>query len=126
MIKPDFNNYKKERQEWIDKGSPLRSEEKILEIFTICSECDKHIDITQNMVQCSVCTCFIRKYGTKLNKGAFATTRCPLEEPKWVEEPGFEQIETKEEIKETEPEVPVQPQFNSRKKKGGTGGCGCV
>lgn len=123
MIKPDFNNYKKERQEWVDNGSPLRTKEKILEIFTICNECDKHIPVSENIVQCSVCTCFIRKYGTKLNKAAFSTTRCPLEEPKWIEEEGYQNQQQNEQQKEAEPEVPAQPQFNSRKPK--SGGCGC-
>jgi len=123
MIKPNFEQYKKEQGEWLEQGAPLRSKEKIEEIYSICDQCDKGIKVNQlvNIIQCSECTCFIRPKGTKANKAAWATTRCPLD--KWVEEPGYEKAQIE---KEAEPEVPAQPQqFNTRKPKNPGGSCGC-
>ncbi len=118
MLVPSYSQYQEEKQKWKEAGEPLRSPEKIQELFNICNSCEHKIVVSPRILQCGICTCLLRPQGNKANKLAYATTRCPLEEAKWVEEPGYEQ-------KKAEPEAPAQPQFNSRKPKNAGGGCGC-
>ncbi len=114
---PNIQQFREEKQKWKDAGSPVRTPEKIAEIFNICSQCEHHIEISSSVYQCGICTCFIRDAGLSANKAAYATTRCPLEEPKWVEESGYEQ-----QVK-TQEEQPQQPQYIKRPPR--NGGCGC-
>ena len=116
-------DYLNERKKWADAGSTIRSKERIEELFNICQSCDKYIKIKENRGKCGVCGCYLtNRENATFNKLAFSTTRCPLEEPKWVEESGYENIKIKpEEIKIEEP-TPEQIQPPSPPKRGG---CGC-
>ena len=67
-------------------GSPVRKQEEIDVIFNICTQCKFYKKNTETEGKCGVCGCFLKKTGYLLNKIAWATTRCPLEEPKWVEQ----------------------------------------
>lgn len=83
--------YLTERKKWADAGKPMRSQERINEIYdSFCKDC---VYRQKYKYCCEICSCFINR-GTAFNKIAFATTRCPLEEigeqPKWIEEPGFQ------------------------------------
>ena len=110
-----IKKYVDERAKWIAAGKPLRNEERIKELFQICKDCPSFIRSTDIKGKCRECGCGLKEYGSVLNKLAWSTTKCPLKEPKWKEEAGFEQIEvTEEEIQKIEAEA--------QKKKTG---CGC-
>lgn len=114
---PDIELYRQEKNNWKEAGEPVRSDEKVAELYNICAQCEEYIPLplVTDRGQCRICTCLLSKDGDHMNKLRWATTSCPLN--KWTEEPEYQK-------KEAEPEIPVQPQFNSRKKKGG-GSCGC-
>lgn len=114
MELPDIKLYRQEKKKWKEAGEPTRSDEKVLELFEICKSCEHFIKITKSIGQCGVCTCALRQDGDAMNKLRWATTSCPLPEPKWTAEEGIQ--------KEAEQEVPAQPQYINRPKKGG---CGC-
>lgn len=80
-----------ERKKWKKSGSPTRSEEKIKELFDICSsnQCGQYIKISDNHGQCGICQCHLRIGSINLNKLAYATTKCPHDPPFWIEEPEF-------------------------------------
>jgi len=100
--------------EWIAAGMPLRTSERMIEIYdNICSKCEHFKEDT-----CTVCGCNIKREGNTLNKLAMATTRCPLEEPKWIEEAGIDN--QKKEQDEINPPAPIPPLPKPR-----NGGCGC-
>lgn len=115
MKLPDLSRYKEEKKAWQDAGEPVRSDEEVVQLYDICAACEHFIKLPllPDRGQCGICTCLLSKDADRMNKLRWATTSCPLDPPKWG---------TK---KEAEPEVPVQPQFNQRKRKGGGGNCGC-
>lgn len=116
------SQFLKERAKWKAAGSPTRTPEKAQELFNICSNCE-HFKKTinkENHGQCSICGCSLTP-DPKIyfNKIGWATTRCPLEEPKWIEEENLnQQTESKEEEQDspTPPPAPPTPR---------QGGCGC-
>lgn len=116
MELPNIELYRQEKNDWKEAGEPVRSDEKVEELYNICVGCEEYIPLplVKDRGQCRVCTCLLSKDGDSLNKLRWSTTACPL--GKWKEEAGYEK-------KEAAPEVPAQPQFNSRKPK--SGGCGC-
>jgi hypothetical protein len=116
---PDIEQYRKEKKIWQEAGKPLRSPKRIEELYNICKGCEHFQKITANFGQCKICTCFLRKYSTSKNKLAFATTRCPLEEPNWIEE---------ENITNLVEEEPVQNIIQPRRGRPGAApvnDCGC-
>jgi hypothetical protein len=117
MKLPDIELYRQEKENWKASGQPVRSDEKVAELYEICISCDEYIamPLAKDRGQCKICTCLLSKDGDHMNKLRWATTKCPIN--KWVEEPGYEK-------KEAEQEVPAQPQFNSRKPKNRDCGCG--
>jgi hypothetical protein len=128
MIKPDIERYKEERQKWIEEGQPVRSPERVEEIFNnYCKPCPKFIPIPlfSNRGQCGKCSCLLSSDSDKMNKIQWATTRCPLtieedgQEPKWIEEP--QQIEAAQVVEQ--PRIGPDPYRN--RKGGGGGGCNC-
>lgn len=125
MIKPDYYKYKTEKEKWVAAGKPTRSLEKIGELFKICGQCEEHIEITSTIYQCSICTCILRENSKKGNKLAYATTRCPKENPEWVEEPGYEQPVQTSELNENIETPQVEPQQQYIKRPPKNGGCGC-
>jgi len=80
-----ISEYFKERNKWSKFGKPLRTQEQMDELFTICNNCPEYKKYSDSHGQCSICGCHIKKEGTFLNKIAWSTTRCPLVQPKWVE-----------------------------------------
>jgi hypothetical protein len=80
----------KERQEWIKAGRPIRTEKRIEELYDdFCKPCP----FFQND-SCGKCGCRIKRKGTKLNKLAWATTRCP--DGRW--ESDFTYVSNKENV----------------------------
>ena len=74
--------YMDERAIWVASGSPLRTDERIAELFKICQACPK-IESTLGQSFCGICHCRVANSGTKLNKLAWATTVCPDDPPRW-------------------------------------------
>lgn len=80
-------NFIRESAIWRSKGFPVRSDEEMLRIYSICSGCEHFASNS-----CTVCGCRLHPTDKLMpNKIAWATTKCPLDEPKWKEEPGYEQ-----------------------------------
>lgn len=88
MKLPSLKQYRAEEATWRKHGSPVRSRERIAELFAICAACPQFAAFTASEGQCQLCTCLISRTRRKVNKLRWATTRCPLPEPAWVEEPG--------------------------------------
>ena len=66
-----------EREYWVSKNRPVRTEEEIKLIYeTHCEPCGSRDGST-----CKICGCYVNS-GTTWNKIAFATTECP--EGKWT------------------------------------------
>ena len=130
-----INKYRHARSKWIAAGRPLRTDERIAEIWdNHCSKCDK-----READKCSMCGCFIRRNGVILNKIAWGTERCDL--GCWeVEIPNVDDIVIgdvdKQEIEQLEREFegrkeyinddkekPLSSPFVKQKEKGVSGCC---
>jgi hypothetical protein len=81
-----FIRYKEERKKWVEAGKPYRDQAKISHLFHICSHCEHFEPETKRKGKCGDCGCNIKIEGRLLNKLAWATTQCPLDEPKWLAE----------------------------------------
>lgn len=105
-----------ERKKWKKSGSPTRSDDRIKELFSICSsnKCGQYIKISDNHGQCGICQCHLRTGSINLNKLAYATTKCPYDPPFWTEEPEFR---PQSEIQELPSAPPSKPPVDA--------GCGC-
>ena len=107
-----LKKYLHARSKWIAAGRPLRTDERIAEIWdNYCSKCDK-----READKCSMCGCFIRRHGTILNKLAWGTERCDL--GCWeVEIPNLEDVVVsdvdKQEIEQLEREFEGRKEYVS-------------
>lgn len=121
--------YLEERAKWKHFGKPIRSDEEIAELFTICEGCPNFQRQNANAGECGVCGCGLKKIGHWLNKLAWGTTHCPLPEPKWEEsKPKYKQARTmgvsEGELRAAERDYNVEAKNNfeaSQKKQP----CGC-
>jgi len=115
------SQYLDERRRWVEAGKPLRSEERIAEIFEICSKntCGQYIEKGEGVGQCGLCGCNLKKRGTLLNKISWANTSCPMEEPLWGPEEGIAQEKNKDD--NISLSLSKEEKAEARKK----GGCGC-
>lgn len=106
-----------ETLKWKQAGSPVRSEERIKELFEICSsnQCGQYQKANDRMGKCGLCGCSLKDTNAGLNKLAWATTNCPHDPPLWKEE---EIQVAKEEVQEEQAtiEEPPAPVVH---------GCGC-
>ena len=77
--------YAAEIQTWLAAGRPVRSDERVREIYeTICRPCEH---FNQERERCKACGCKLGLSRRALfNKLRMATTSCPLDEPKWIAE----------------------------------------
>jgi len=124
MINPikKIGNFRAERKKWKEAGFPVRSEEKIKEIFNICksNDCGQFIKSSETEGQCGICGCYLKDINEGFNKIAWATTICPNDPPFWLPEVGFENIESKTvEIQVVEEPPPPPPPPNKKSP------CGC-
>lgn len=120
-----------ERAKWKKAGSPIRNVHAIRELFIICSKCPHFVRSKKNMHEgnCGICSCRLSREKEYLNKLAWATTRCPLDPPKWLElpqyaelaEPSDEEIKVEEQLAEEEKKKEQENPAPPEKKKG----CGC-
>ena len=118
FIKRVFN-FKAEHNTWAKAGKPVRSQERIYEIYhDHCEPCEHF-----NGKSCVICGCYINT-GTNFNKILWATTKCPDDPPKWEEETNIpeEEKEKEAEAVESTASLPEQPEIKQHKPKGG---CGC-
>lgn len=72
---------------WIAAGRPVRSEERVAEIFAICQVCE-HFRLGTSELEgsCGICGCRLRSAGGLFNKIQMATESCPLKPSKWTAE----------------------------------------
>ncbi|MEM3063387.1 MAG: hypothetical protein QW303_07580 [Nitrososphaerota archaeon] len=83
----------KELKHWQDNNMPLRKKENIVQIFDICKNCEHFEHKYQDTGHCKICGCRLTSDQEFLNKIAWATTKCPLDPPKWTEETDPDKIE---------------------------------
>ncbi len=117
MEVPDIKLYREEKKKWIEANEPVRTDEKVLELYNICADCENYtpLPLFKDRGQCKICTCLLSKDGDRMNKLRWATTKCPLEEPKWLEEEEYRQEKSEPEPKQIGPDP----------HRGRNKGCGC-
>ena len=119
-----IKSYLVEREFWISKGRPMRTEKEIQLIYeTFCEPCE-----FREKKLCGTCGCYIN-LGTTINKIAFATTECS--KGKWTsrirdednkqEKVRFGQGSAQVRVKQTVNQKIKNKQSNPPQK----GGCGC-
>jgi hypothetical protein len=82
-------DYLQARKKWAGAGKPMRSDERIAEVFQICESCPHIIPNTQDEGgQCGICGCWLYPQVGLVNKIQWATEKCPLSPPKWDAEEG--------------------------------------
>ena len=73
---------------WNKAGRPVRSKERVAELMGICQSCPCFRPLNRSNKEaggtCTMCGCRVRRAGNQLNKLAFATEGCPLDEPKFL------------------------------------------
>lgn len=123
-----IQQYLQERAKWARFGKPLRGQDEMSAIFNICKDCHMFQKENEDAGSCGVCGCNIKKSGTFLNKIAWATTRCPLSDPKWKESSAefSPDIEiTKTELQAAEQDHKKEEMLEKQPPEQKKGGCGC-
>jgi len=81
-------NFGKEYLTWKYNGSPVRSDERVIELYDkVCSPCtffSKHPQKEEGI--CTLCRCPLAKDDRKRNKLRYATTSCPDKPPRFAAE----------------------------------------
>lgn len=78
--------YEKEKRIWKKAGKPIRSKERMEEIYSICEKCpffNKGQGMAPGMDQCDICKCNLNPSSETLNKIAWGTTHCPDDPSRW-------------------------------------------
>jgi len=93
-----IKSFVQEKIKWHEAGNTYRTEERIQELYEICSSntCGNFIQ-AKTHGSCGICGCRLSKKKELLNKLAWTTTKCPMEEPLWVEETNPNNIDIKQE-----------------------------
>lgn len=72
---------------WIAAGRPVRSVERVAELFTVCKACEHfQLGARDGEGKCRLCGCQLRRAGGLLNKIQMATESCPAQPPRWTAE----------------------------------------
>ena len=108
-----IDGYEKEHEEWVKAGKPTRNRRRRAQLYNICAMCENYTGKT-----CKICGCMIN-LTPGLNKLYWATTKCPLDPPKWE----ADWPDTKEESDPEEAALVDSSPVNKPPKK--SGGCGC-
>lgn len=85
-MKEMIARYHAEHKKWVQAGKPMRSPERMGEIHGICGQCPEFLKghgMIPGYDMCGKCGCNLHPSHHTLNKIAWATTHCPLEEPEW-------------------------------------------
>jgi len=78
--------YEKEKRIWKKARKPIRSKERMEEIYSICEKCpffNKGQGMVPGMDQCDICKCNLNPSSETLNKIAWGTTHCPDDPSRW-------------------------------------------
>jgi hypothetical protein len=79
-----YKTLKSAKARWEEAGKPVRSDERVQEIYDQhCSQCPM-LTATLLGEACKLCGCKLSREGNWLNKLRWATESCPLEQPKWT------------------------------------------
>lgn len=82
MNQTQIRRFVQESNAWAAAGRPLRPPARVLELYeTVCTPCEHF-----GGDKCNFCGCNISATGKFANKLAWATTRCPLDPPKFEPE----------------------------------------
>lgn len=104
-----LKKYQEEVDLWEKLGRPIRTKERISEIYNEnCAKCDKLIS-NFGVTRCDECGCLVNTSMT-LNKLLFANCSCPI--GKWDAEIKIE--DTKTEIKKEENKIEDLPKVDSQ------------
>lgn len=112
-------NFAAEKYRWYKAGRPFRTDARIAELFDICNQCKYYNKSDEEHGNCSICGCRLTKFKATLSKNSWATTKCPLDEPKWVEESDQTELMQKLDAVAQERDNPPPPPEPPK------GGCGC-
>lgn len=126
-LKDNIVSYEQELDKWEKAGKPVRSPERMKEIFdTHCFHCPYYTG-----EKCNICGCLIN-LTTGLNKLRWATTYCPHDPPKWTADIPINNdaeekavIQPEKESGETPKKQDVPPRDEPPIKKKRKKGCGC-
>ncbi len=81
-----LKQYHKEKKKWKQAGKPMRSKERVKELYSICSSCP-HFRKGKGMLpgydQCGKCSCNLHPEKEEVNKLSWSTTHCPDNPPRW-------------------------------------------
>lgn len=102
-----ITRYLLELKKWIYAGRPTRTDEKIKELFQICSsnQCGQYIKKNEQEGNCNICGCRLTQINEHFNKLAWATTQCPHDPPFWISEKEYKSIFDNKEREEIDEEV---------------------
>lgn len=117
-------NFALEQRKWQKAGRPYRTDSQILQLYSICSGCEHFLSSGKCEYcggNCQICGCRISPIKEIFNKLAWATTSCPLDDPKWKEEPEHTELNLILEQKELENANPPPPPPAPPAQRG----CGC-
>ena len=84
-----IKQYNKEKKLWKKHGSVIRDADRMLEIYNICQTCPlfgRAGGVVPGYDACTHCGCNLHPSKKQLNKIAWNTTRCPKEDPEWIED----------------------------------------
>jgi hypothetical protein len=85
-----YKSLKKAHQRWVEAGKPVRSDERVAEIYDQhCSQCPLLTETKMGQA-CKLCGCLLSRERNFMNKLKWATEGCPLPDPKWTSEIGVE------------------------------------
>ncbi len=83
-------NFAKATARWIMAGRPVRSPERIAEIYkTHCQPCENFVPHPKGDADkgsCGLCKCSCKVQAAVFNKIRMGTEACPMNPPKWTEE----------------------------------------
>lgn len=77
-----IKRYTNAQVKWYKAGKPLRTDEEIKEIFSICQSC-QHFKKDLIGSKCNICGCRLHSTRKKVNKIAMSTESCPDNPPRW-------------------------------------------
>lgn len=78
---------------WSAAGWPVRSAQRIAELFAVCQACEHFESTGQDRGRCRLCTCHVSTASGELNKLFWATTVCPADPPRWAAEGDDDSLE---------------------------------
>jgi hypothetical protein len=81
-----YKSLKSAHQKWSAAGKPVRTDERVAEIYDQhCSQCPMLKETVAGQA-CSLCGCLLSRERNFMNKLRWATEACPDKPPRWMSE----------------------------------------